>query len=31
MITQMKQMVARYTCDGTAKTKNQWNHVQSVD
>ncbi len=31
MITQMKQMVARYTCDGTAKAMNLWNHVQSVD
>ena len=30
-MTRMKQMVARYTCDGTAKAMNLWNHVQSVD
>ena len=27
----MKLMVARFTCDGTAKAMNLWNHVQSVD
>ena len=30
-MTRMKQIVARFTCDSTAKAKNLWNHVQSVD
>ena len=30
-MTRMKQIVARFTCDGTAKAMNLWNHVESVD